>query len=913
MKLSKANLIRLIIVAVAVVMLATCVIVGVAVNKNGNTPGTSVAAEVERIEITKKPDKTEYFVGETFSRAGMVVTAVYSDKTSKKVMNYKISKTAPLTKEDKEIIVTFKEKSASVAITVNDKEIETQLSVTSAKTFTYKVEAEDLPMGNEQSPVSNAKYIENHSETQGNPQTSGGKSIGNLNGSNEIIRMKIKSEVEANIAVVMSLAWVEPAGANALKFDENVDTYWNDEKITTDLTVCRDDPADYVWFDWHEYQIANIKLKKGYNDFVLHAKANFPNMDYVKVIVNPIDESKVTGVEITTAPTKTAYYEGETFNADDKMVVSAVIDGANKIEINDYAVDKTILAEGDTAVTISYLGFNATVNVTVTKAEIEKLEVAQMPKKTSYYPGQKFDRTGLKLQATAKDKTLLDVTNFAEYSPETFDNAAETKVTASYGGKTAEIAITVENVEPHVTIKDGTSKSYRIEAENATFVKGDGNKEKYNVVDDGNASGGKRLDSCDWLKGSSFIVVVNSEVDAKVVPIVCCDGGGAVEGLEGITVMTWNGEEIILRRNLDHGWGNLQAVGTGKLDRNERYKVFDLKKGQNLFIIRLTSDVSVNYDYFEFSVNPVDEIAVTKQPTKTTYKVGETFDSAGMEITATYEVTRAKGVEYGENRPTAVVTGYTISPEVIAADTTEITVTYGGRTTTVPIEVTSDKTLTSLSVDYTGKTEYYAGQKFDKTGLTVKANYDDGTQAELTDYTITNETLGLNDTVVTISWKGKTATIPVTVKTHLTIEKAESNDYRIEAEDALFTKGSGDKEKYNVVDDSNASGGKRLDSCDWLAGSSFTITINAKTAMKIKLKISCDGGGAGGNISNYASVTLNGSAVTFTNDLAGGWGNLQITETGTLDLVAGLNTIVITITGNGSVNYDYFELSVVAE
>ena len=357
----------------------------------------------------------------------------------------------------------------------------------------------------------------------------------------------------------------------------------------------------------------------------------------------------------------------------------------------------------------------------------------------------------------------------------------------------------------------------------------------------------------------------------------------------------------------------MQAVGTGKLDRNERYKVFDLKKGQNLFIIRLTSDTSVNYDYFEFSVNPVDEIAVTKQPTKTTYKVGEAFDPAGMEITATYEVTRAKGVEYGENRPTAVVTGYTVFPETIAVDTKEVTITYGGRTTTVPIEVASDKTLVSITADYTGKTEYYAGQKFDKTGLTIKANYDDGTQAEITDYTVVNETLGLSDTAVKISWNGKETTVPVTVKTHLTIETAESNDYRIEAEDALFTKGSGDKEKYSVVDDSNASGGKRLDSCDWLAGSTFTITINAKVAMKIKLKISCDGGGAGGNISNYASVTLNGSAVTFNNDLAGGWGNLQITQTGTLDLTAGLNTIVVTITGNGSVNYDYFELSVVAE
>ena len=892
----------------ALVLCALCVVCLVFIAAcNDNKPDGNKT--LERIEIEKQPTKTEYYVGEKFSRTGMKVKAYYSDGTSKNVMKYEIAPDGALTLEDKEITVTFEGKTAKVAISVTERPIDAQLTVDSAVTYTYKVEAEDLPMGNEQEPTSNEKYLETHNETSGNPSTSGGKSIGNLNGSNEIIRMKIKSEVEANVNIVMSLAWVEPAGANALDFDQNVDTYWNNTQVTTGLKICRDDPAAYVWFDWHEYTVANLKLTKGYNDFVLRIKGNFPNMDYVKVVVNPFDESKVTGVEVTTAPTKTAYYEGETFNAYGKMVVSAVLDDGNKIPLNDYSVDKTVLAASDTTVTVGYLGFTATVDVTVTIADIASLEVAAQPDKTEYYPGQKFDRTGLKLVAKTADGISLDVTRFAEYTPETFDQSGKVAVVATYGGKTANIDVTVADIEPQVNITDGESKSYRVEAEDALFVKGNGDKEKYTVVDDANASGGKRLDSCDWLSGSSFIVVVNSEVDAKVVPVVCCDGGGAVEGLEAITVMTWNGEEIILRRNLDHGWGNLQAVGTGKLDRAERNKVFDLKKGRNVFIIRLTADNSVNYDYFEFSVNPIDEIAVTRMPDKVEYKDGDKFDPTGMELTVYYEVTRAKGVEHGENRPTKVVTeGFTCAPETISVDTDKIVVSYLGKTTEVAITVKSEKTLQSITLDTTNVNKtYYVGQKFDKTGLVVTANYSDGTLATIDKYTVETETIALDTTKIVIAYDGKTAEIDgIVVKTHLTID-ADTDKVRIEAEDALFTKGSGDKEKYTVVDDSNASGGKRLDSCDWLDGSTFTVTINAKKACKIKIIVATDGPGS--TLQGVGTANWNGEDLTFDVTPSGGWGNFAPYEIATVELAEGANVFVWTLTGN--INYDYFEFQVV--
>ena len=85
-------------------------------------------------------------------------------------------------------------------------------------------------------------------------------------------------------------------------------------------------------------------------------------------------------------------------------------------------------------------------------------------------------------------------------------------------------------------------------------------------------------------------------------------------------------------------------------------------------------------------------IAITTPPTKTTYTQGETFDPAGMVVTATYS-----------NGATLKCTGYSYEPNTPLADgTTKVTIRYteGGvtKTTTTPVTVTSiSNTLASNS------------------------------------------------------------------------------------------------------------------------------------------------------------------------------------------------------------------------
>lgn len=82
-------------------------------------------------------------------------------------------------------------------------------------------------------------------------------------------------------------------------------------------------------------------------------------------------------------------------------------------------------------------------------------------------------------------------------------------------------------------------------------------------------------------------------------------------------------------------------------------------------------------------------IAITTPPTKTVYRALESFDAAGMVVTATYS-----------NGATMIVSGYTVSPDPLTGGTTEVTITYteGGVSKTATQAVTVSKVAPVLSV-----------------------------------------------------------------------------------------------------------------------------------------------------------------------------------------------------------------------
>lgn len=95
------------------------------------------------------------------------------------------------------------------------------------------------------------------------------------------------------------------------------------------------------------------------------------------------------------------------------------------------------------------------------------------------------------------------------------------------------------------------------------------------------------------------------------------------------------------------------------------------------------NDTSVSITYSEKStsqaivVKTLSSIAVTTAPTKTTYSEGDSFDPTGMVVTATFS----------DSSTTDVTSSCTFTPDPLTTDTTDVTISYGGKTTTQAVTV----------------------------------------------------------------------------------------------------------------------------------------------------------------------------------------------------------------------------------
>lgn len=154
-------------------------------------------------------------------------------------------------------------------------------------------------------------------------------------------------------------------------------------------------------------------------------------------------------------------------------------------------------------------------------------------------------------------------------------------------------------------------------------------------------------------------------------------------------------------------------------------------------------------------------IAITTPPAKTTYVSGETFNPAGMVVTATYS-----------NGATLKATGYSFSPDTALTDgTTSVTIEYteGGVTKTAEQAITVVHRLTKIEITaQPTKKVYEYDDSFQSAGMVVKATYSDGATANVTGYSCSPtllSTVGTQTITVSYTENGvtKTATTSVTV------------------------------------------------------------------------------------------------------------------------------------------------------
>lgn len=124
-------------------------------------------------------------------------------------------------------------------------------------------------------------------------------------------------------------------------------------------------------------------------------------------------------------------------------------------------------------------------------------------------------------------------------------------------------------------------------------------------------------------------------------------------------------------------------------------------------------EMATTYDPKDIMLSETDYVPpkkvksfVIKIQPKTTYQVGDDFDPTGLVITVTYDDASTQAdIPYGDDTKAA----FSFSPSTnLTADTKAVTVTYGGKNTTVTVTV-NKRTLTSADFTLSGSPVTYNG------------------------------------------------------------------------------------------------------------------------------------------------------------------------------------------------------------
>ena len=152
--------------------------------------------------------------------------------------------------------------------------------------------------------------------------------------------------------------------------------------------------------------------------------------------------------------------------------------------------------------------------------------------------------------------------------------------------------------------------------------------------------------------------------------------------------------------------------------------------------------------------NVLTNVKIKTMPVKLDYFEGQSFSDIGLTLEATYS-----------NGTVTTVTDYTIENGLnLRGDQTSVKVSWQGWNFDIPITVTSETPIGISLSQLPDKTNYIETQDFDKTGMVVVVEYNNGAKEIVTDFTVTGGTkLKAGTPTVTISYGGFSQAIKVNV------------------------------------------------------------------------------------------------------------------------------------------------------
>lgn len=650
----------------------------VTITADGKTATVNITVEdkkVDGIRVTKLPNKLAYKVGETLDLTGMEVSTHYNDGSTTPLAkeDWTVDKTAPLTLEDELVTVTYGEMTTTFNISVSEKVL-TGLEITTQPNKTeYFVGEKFDATGMVVSALyddESKKEINNYTIDKADKEltvddTEVTISFGGFTKSVAITVTEVPNKVNVTKCETIRIEAEYLDFSKAILRDDFIAAGRGftepGENASNGLNVCGYNPGSIFEISIHTDKTTTLTIGARMSDTELNYKIN----DGVRFTV---DE------EVLLADEPNFTYSG----------------GTDFWNWKEFKIGTVTLEPGDHVFKLEGIGQRPNLDcfdfiVTkygdeVAEKKLTDLTIKSQPTKTTYQIGEKFDPTGLVLEATYDDYSKEEVTDFT-YEPDRELNVFDDHVTVKYKDK--EVIVPIVVGKDYAARINGTG-NFRVEAENfpqdQLIKRPDAGGHDF-IINESSASGGKTLEWYDT--GSkvefSFYVgeksTINLSLNAAMANNFVFDENFTVK-LDDQVLTSNNPEFGSSAESQYYNW-TLVDFGDQTIDA-----------GEHKLYIEVTGTNKPNLDYFDFFVKSygdtqiehnLESISVETNPTKMNYRVGEVFDKTGMVVKAQYS-----------DRTEEVVEDFTVDKtEPLTADDTLVTISYQGLTTTLKINIES--------------------------------------------------------------------------------------------------------------------------------------------------------------------------------------------------------------------------------
>lgn len=335
---------------------------------------------------------------------------------------------------------------------------------------------------------------------------------------------------------------------------------------------------------------------------------------------------------------------------------------------------------------------SSTAETSSIEVTLSEIAVTKSPTKTSYVEGETFDSTGMEVTASYSNGSSNLITDYT-IDKTTALTISDKKITVSYQGKTATVAITVDYADLtgfDLNFSSSNKKhTFEGDAYSTTVTWAEVKSNEYSYV-------ASKVHSGDLLNKESISITVENKNDSALNLRIDahsptkhgdhnCSAINKYEDCDNDKVTTstdlaYGGSTFVIPA-LEKATCTVYLDSTlGEMDYiyvflNSSTYASDASK-----IVESSGSVVLSDYEANDHIDPYTKsITVTKSPTKTSYVVGDVFDPTGMVISAVLS-----------DKTTAVITGYTYKTEALTAEDTSIEISYveGTKTFKVTVQIT---------------------------------------------------------------------------------------------------------------------------------------------------------------------------------------------------------------------------------